>query len=176
MREPIRVILGIDPGLALLGYGLIRAEGQTLEHLAHGCVSTPAGLPVPARLRMLFDELCRLRDDHPITDVALESLFHSRNVSTALMVGQARGIAILATIRDGDGVVFAEYTPTQVKQAVGGYGRARKPQMQQMVALLLNLPEVPSSDDAADALAVAICHAREAALAGVLARARSQAS
>lgn len=174
MREPIRVILGIDPGLALLGYGLIRAEGQTLEHIAHGCVSTPAGRPVPVRLRILFHELRQLRNTYPITDVALESLFHSRNVSTAVTVGQARGIAILAAV--GDGVVFAEYTPTQVKQAVGGYGRARKPQMQQMVALLLNLPEVPSSDDAADALAVAICHAREAAVARVLAQARSEAS
>lgn len=172
MSGPVRVILGIDPGLALLGYGLIRAEGQDMEHLAHGCVSTSAALPVAARLRILFDELGRLRGSYPITDVALESLFHSRNVSSALAVGQARGVAILATVADD--VAFAEYTPTQVKQSVGAYGRARKAQMQQMVALLLHLPEAPSSDDAADALAVAICHAREAAVSQVLAQARGE--
>ena len=96
-----RIILGIDPGLARLGYGLVRAEGSSLSHLAHGCITTPADLSVPARLRILFDELERVRTVYSPTDVALESVYHSRNVSTAALVGQARGVAMLAAV-DGD--------------------------------------------------------------------------
>lgn len=166
-----RVILGIDPGLATLGYGLVESSGDLLRHLGHGCVVTPADAPLSSRLHVLHEALVGLRREHQITDVGIESLFYSRNVRTATAVGQARGVAILAAVDVG--ITLGEYTPTQVKQSVAGYGGAKKRQMQEMVRLLLCLPELPTPDDAADALAVAICHARQAALQEVLARARA---
>jgi crossover junction endodeoxyribonuclease RuvC len=153
-----RIILGVDPGIALLGYGVIRSDGGSLTHLEHGCVETPAGTELPVRLRMLYAGLQAVVGRFPITDVAMESLFHSRNVTTAVAVGQARGVAMLATV--GENVEYAEYSPNTVKQIVSGYGRATKRQVQEMMGLIFGLAELPSPDDAADALAVAVCHAR----------------
>ena len=166
-----RVILGIDPGLAALGYGVVESEGEMLRHLGHGCIVTSADSSVSTRLHLLYQSLVDVRRQYAITDVGIESLFYSRNVRTAIAVGQARGVAIVASVEPG--ITLGEYTPTQVKQCVSGYGGAKKRQMQEMIRLLLCLPELPTPDDAADALAVAICHARQAELAEVLARARN---
>jgi crossover junction endodeoxyribonuclease RuvC len=163
------VILGLDPGIALLGYGVVGCERGQLTYLAHGCVETKAGLPLPLRLRQLFDGVIDLKQRYPVTDVAMESLFHSRNVSTAIIVGEARGVAMLAAV-DGS-IVLGEYTPTQVKQVVTGYGGARKRQIQEMVTLRLGLSSIPKPDDAADALAIAICHAQQLDLQLLVARA-----
>lgn len=164
--EP-RIILGIDPGIGLLGYGVIRLEGDVMRHVEHGCIATSAGQPLPRRLHVLYDGLVEVRRRFAVTDVAVETLFYSRNVSTAMAVGQARGAALLATVDET--TAFGEYTPAEIKQIVGGFGAARKREMQEMVRLLLGLDRLPSPDDAADALAVAICHARRSHLSSLLA-------
>jgi crossover junction endodeoxyribonuclease RuvC len=169
LRATPHVILGLDPGIALLGYGVVRYEGGAVTHIAHGCVETRSGVPMPLRLRQLFDGVQELKRVYPVTDVAMEALFHSRNVSTALVVGQARGVAMLAAV-DGD-IALGEYTPTEVKQNVSGFGGARKRQMQEMVSMLLGLSTLPTPDDAADALAIAICHARHLDLQVLVAQA-----
>lgn len=148
-------VLGVDPGMALLGYGVVEG-GEPLRALSFGVVSTPAHLPVERRLVVLHDELAQLLEHWQPDVVALEQLFFARNVTTALAVGQARGIVLLLCGQRTIPVV--EYTPAQVKQAVGGYGRARKREMQEMVRLLLRLPVLPQPDDAADALALAVCY------------------
>jgi len=153
-----RIILGVDPGISLLGFGVIRTDGEAMHHLEHGCIATTPDQPLPDRLRLLYDGLVRVKDRWRVTDVAVENLFYSRNVSTAVAVGQARGVALLATVDQTTS--FGEYMPSEIKQIVGGFGAARKREMQEMVALLLGLHRPPSPDDAADALAVAICHAR----------------
>ena len=167
-REP-RIILGLDPGIASMGYGALSADGDQLRALTYGCLRTEATTAVPARLRALFEQLVHLKSMYAFTDVAVESLFYSRNRSTAMVVGQARGVALLATVHEG--VAFGEYTPTAVKEAVAAYGRATKKDVQQMVRMILGLPILPSPDDAADALAVAICHARQSETARILGRA-----
>jgi len=162
LNHQARTILGVDPGIALLGYGVIRVEGNSVTYLEHGCLETAAGTPLPVRLRMLYTGLQLVMERFPITDVAMESLFHSRNVTTAVAVGQARGVALLATV-SGD-TEYAEYTPTTVKLTVAGYGRADKRQVQEMMRLIFGLEKLPSPDDAADALAVAVCHSRQMGL------------
>jgi len=149
--------LGIDPGTATTGYGLVRltTEGE-LEAVSFGVIVTPPNTPAPERLRMLYGDLKELLSVHRPDCVAVEKLFFQRNVSTALAVGQARGVVLLA-IAEADREV-AEYTPNEIKQAVVGYGSADKRQVQEMVRTLLRLPEIPKPDDAADALAVAITH------------------
>lgn len=153
------IILGIDPGTARLGYGLVVDEGEP-RALAFGVVETPAGQAMPQRLAYLFDAVSDLIAEHQPETLAVEQLFFARNVTTAMTVGQARGVVLLAAARAGLGV--AEYTPAEVKQAVVGYGKADKPQVQEMVRLVLGLDHVPQPDDAADALAVALCHAQTA--------------
>lgn len=151
-------ILGVDPGLARLGFGIIeRGPGDSLHHVAHGCIETGADTPLPERLRHIFQQLTELCRTHRPAVMAVEELFFSRNATTAFTVGQARGVALLAGAEAG--LAVTEYTPMQVKQAVTGYGRADKRQVQEMVRLLLRLTSVPKPDDAADALAVAIAHA-----------------
>jgi crossover junction endodeoxyribonuclease RuvC len=149
--------LGIDPGTATTGYGLVRltAEGE-LEAVSFGVILTPPNTPAPERLLMLYGDLKELLSLHQPDCVAVEKLFFQRNVSTALAVGQARGVVLLAIAEAGREV--AEYTPNEIKQAVVGYGSADKRQVQEMVRTLLRLPEIPKPDDAADALAVAITH------------------
>ncbi len=151
-----RVALGIDPGTAIMGYGLVAEAGPDLELVAYGALTTTADLALPRRLQALYAGLCELIRRHRPTEVAVEELFFSRNVRTALAVGQARGVALLAAANSG--LPVAEYSPQQVKQAVAVYGRAGKAQIQQMVRVLLRLDDVPEPDDAADALALAICH------------------
>lgn len=150
------LVLGIDPGTATTGYGLVRETETHPALVAYGTIQTPAGAPMPDRLRTIYQELKELVALHGPDTAAVEKLFFQRNVSTAMSVGQARGVALLALAEAG--VSVGEYTPRDVKLAVAGYGGADKPQMQQMVRAILDLPEVPRPDDAADALAVAICH------------------
>lgn len=151
------LVLGIDPGTATTGYGLVRAlaDGR-LESPAYGVIETPAGWPAHQRLSLLYHRLSELLLLHRPDSCAVEKLFFQRNISTAIAVGQARGVALLAIAEAGLDV--GEYTPNEVKQAVVGYGSAAKSQVQEMVRILLNLNEIPKPDDAADALAVAICH------------------
>jgi crossover junction endodeoxyribonuclease RuvC len=151
------LVLGIDPGTATTGYGLVRENTDAnLEVVEYGTILTPAKLPMPERLLELYRRLNEILLLHHPDTGAVEKLFFQSNVRTALSVGQARGVALLALAQAG--LEVAEYTPLQVKSAVTGYGGAGKDQVQQMVRALLSLPEVPTPDDAADALAVAICH------------------
>lgn len=149
--------LGIDPGTASTGYGFVRLrpDGE-LEPGAYGVIATPASSQAPMRLLMLYRELKALIARHRPRAGAVEKLFFQRNVSTAIGVGQARGVVMLAFAEAG--IDLAEYTPNEVKQAVVGYGSAQKKQVQEMVKVLLRLPVLPRPDDAADALAVAITH------------------
>jgi len=149
--------LGIDPGTATTGYGLVRLTPEgALEAVAYGVIVTPPKTPAHARLMMLFTDIQELLALHKPDTCAVEQLFFQRNVSTAIAVGQARGVILLAIAQAG--ADMAEYTPNEVKQAVAGYGSADKRQVQEMVRTLLNLPEIPRPDDAADALAIAITH------------------
>ncbi len=154
-------ILGIDPGTATTGYGLIEEDDQgQLKVVEYGVILTPAGMPSPERLLLVYQQLSAYILLHQPDSAAVEKLFFQRNVSSALAVGQSRGVVLMTFAQAG--IPVAEYTPNEVKQAVTGYGAADKKQIQQMVKLLLNLPEVPHPDDAADALAIAICHASTA--------------
>ena len=160
------IVVGIDPGTARTGYGLARETDDGLACVAYGVIETPAGAPMAERLQTLYRELRALLTLHGPASGAVEKLFFARNVTTAMTVGQARGVALLALAEAG--VATAEYTPLEVKQAVAGYGRADKQQMQAMVRMLLGLPEVPRPDDAADALAVAICHLHSAKMRSLI--------
>ncbi len=149
--------LGIDPGTATTGYGLVRLmpDGE-LVAVSYGIISTPKEASAPARLEMLFDQLNDLLNEHKPDTAAVEKLFFSRNVTTAIAVGQARGVIMLCLQKAG--IEPLEYTPNEVKQAVAGYGSADKRQVQEMVRALLQLEKIPKPDDAADALAIAITH------------------
>ena len=151
------IILGIDPGLAILGYGVIRAEGQKLTCLQYGAVTTQPRQTLPNRLCALYTGVDQLFEIYHPDEVAFEELFFSKNVTTGIAVGSARGVALVAAARRTQELY--EYTPMQVKQAVTGHGGADKRQVQQMVKLLLGLDDIPRPDDAADALAIAITHA-----------------
>lgn len=150
------LILGIDPGIAILGFGLVRYEANKFTIIDYGAITTDAGLPMSKRLTHIYDGLIDIIEKYKPDAFAVEELFFNKNIKTALTVGHARGVAVLAGSKCGMQVY--EYTPLQVKQAVVGYGRAEKSQIQQMVKVLLNLPGIPKPDDVADALAVAICH------------------
>ena len=150
------VFLGIDPGTAITGYGFVREDDGALQTVAYGTITTPSNWALPQRLVAIQRELSDLIALHRPASAAVEQLFFSRNVRTALAVGHARGVVLLALAQAG--VPISEYTPLEVKQAVTGYGRAGKQQVQEMIRVLLGLPEIPKPDDAADALAVAICH------------------
>jgi crossover junction endodeoxyribonuclease RuvC len=153
----LSLALGIDPGTATTGYGLVRlTEGGQLEAVTFGVILTPPHTPAPQRLMMLYGDLKELLSLHRPDSCAVERLFFQRNVSTAMAVGQARGVVLLAMAEAG--LEVSEYTPNEVKQAVVGYGSADKRQVQEMVRTLLLLPEIPKPDDAADALAIAITH------------------
>ena len=151
------LVLGIDPGLALTGYGLLyETETGDLELVDCGVIKTAAGEPNADRLLAIDRQLNALLQKHAPDVVAVEELFFCKNVTTALIVGQARGVVLLAAARAG--LPVFEYKPMAVKQAVAGYGHASKSQVQEMVRLLLRLDQVPHPDDAADAVAVAVCH------------------
>ena len=150
------LILGIDPGLAIVGYSLVEKKGNRFSVCDYGVIRTPAEATNCHRLMTIFEELSNLIATYQPDEMAVEELFFNKNVKTAIEVGQARGVILLTGTQAG--LRVAEYTPLQVKQAVVGYGRASKEQVQQMVKALLNLSSLPKPDDAADALAVAICH------------------
>jgi crossover junction endodeoxyribonuclease RuvC len=153
-------ILGIDPGTASTGFGVVEEIAGELTAIAFGVISTPAHTPMPERLLGLHQQLTRILSLHAPASAAVERLFFQRNVRTAIAVGQARGVALLALAQYG--VPVAEYTPPEVKQAVASYGGADKRQVQEMVRILLRLDAIPQPDDAADALAIAICHTHAA--------------
>ena len=150
------IVLGIDPGYALMGWGVVEAEGSRMKLINYGCIETKAGVPMQDRLRALQLGVRDLLAIYKPDDVAFEELFFARNVTTALMVGAARGAAIIAAAEYTNNLY--EYTPMQIKQAITGYGKADKKQIQQMVKLLLKLDDIPKPDDAADAIACAITH------------------
>jgi len=151
------LVLGIDPGTATTGYGLVRqAADGSLQAVGYGALLTPAEMPMPDRLASLYEQLQEIILLHRPDSSAVEKLFFQKNGKTALSVGQGRGVVLLALAQAH--LPVGEYTPNEIKQAVTGYGSAGKQQMQEMVRLLLGLDKRPKPDDAADALAVAICH------------------
>ena len=151
------IILGIDPGLATLGYGVIEADNDRRRLIQFGTLTTQAGQPMPQRLRAIFQGMNQLMDIYQPDDVAFEELFFSKNITTGMAVSAARGVALVAVVQRTENLY--EYTPMQIKQAVTGYGGADKHQVQQMVKMLLNMKDIARPDDAADALAVALTHA-----------------
>lgn len=153
-------ILGIDPGYATTGFGLITSERGNYSLLQYGTVTTPADLPFPQRLNMLFEDMTRLLEVTAPEAVAVEELFWGHNITTGIGVSHGRGVILLAIERAG--VPLFEYTPMQVKQSVVGYGKAEKLQVMDMTRRLLKMDKVPRPDDAADAIAIALCHARSA--------------
>ncbi|SDK56722.1 crossover junction endodeoxyribonuclease RuvC [Natronincola ferrireducens] len=151
------IILGIDPGIAIMGYGIISYIGNRFEVISYGAITTDSKTPTPERLKKIYRELNELIEKYKPEAIAVEELFFNTNAKTALLVGHARGVAVLAAANN-EKEIF-EYTPLQVKQGVVGYGRAEKHQVQQMIKTILNLDKIPKPDDVADALAVAVCHA-----------------
>lgn len=150
------LILGIDPGTATTGYGIVELKGNKYASVAFGVIKTSPDLPLENRLFLIHREIERLIKTYRPSEVAIEELFFNKNVRTALAVGHARGVILLAASQQATPVF--EYTPLQVKQGVVGYGRAEKKQVQFMVKTILGLDKMPKPDDAADALAIAICH------------------
>lgn len=151
------VILGIDPGTATTGFGIIRVIGNRFQALDYGAIQTPAHTPMEERLVMIYEQIGQIIDVWKPDMMAMEELFFNQNVTTGISVGQARGVLLLACAQKGLDVY--EYTPLEVKQALVGNGRAEKKQVQYMVRTILGLRETPKPDDAADGLALAICHA-----------------
>lgn len=158
-RQTMR-ILGIDPGYAILGYGIIEKTGNHFQVLGYGAVTTEAGLPMDQRLSRLYSSLMDIISEYSPEVASIEELFFNTNTKTAIHVSQARGVAILACANSG--LRVSEYTPLQIKQALTGMGRADKTQVQFMVKKILNLRETPRPDDVADALAAAVCHGNTA--------------
>jgi len=173
------IILGIDPGTTSIGYGVVEKRKNCLYVVDFGCINaspkifneisikTESFNYLPLQLRKIYDEVTSLIERYHPKELACEKLFMYKNVKTAMSVGQSRGVIILAGVNAG--IDVSEYTPLQVKQSVVGYGRATKNQVQQMVKMLLNMKEIPRPDDAADALAVAICHINSAGLSKLIA-------
>ncbi len=149
-------ILGIDPGYAIVGWGVLDYQNTHFSVVDYGAVLTDAGTPFDRRLEQIYDEVCAIMLRYKPQSMAIEKLFYNTNAKTVIDVGQARGALVLAARKCG--LTIAEYTPLQVKQSVVGYGRAEKKQVQEMTKLILNLPQIPKPDDTADALAIAICH------------------
>ena len=161
------IVLGIDPGTANTGYGVVARRGGRLAALDGGVIETPAGQALERRLATIFARIEELLDEHEPAAVALEELYFGANANSAMAVGQARGVVMLAAGRRG--IACSGYTPQQIKSAVCGTGRADKQQVQKMVQAVLSLPEPPTPDHAADALAVGICHANHAPLLAAIA-------
>ena len=158
------LILGIDPGTATTGYGLIEVQGSKLKVGACGCILTPAKQNQAKRLAHIFSELEKIIKKEKPDVVAIEKLFFINNIKTAMAVGEARGVCLLAAEKNR--VPIFEYTPLQVKQSLTGYGKAEKKQIQMMVKIILKLKEIPKPDDMADALAIAITHTHTCGIAG----------
>ena len=150
-------ILGIDPGIAIVGYGVLEYTKGKFRTIAMGSIETPAGIDVEERLRMVYDDMCEILDTYRPDEMAIEELFFNTNQKTAVAVAEARGVILLSAVQRG--VPISEYTPLQVKQSVVGYGRAEKKQVIALVKMILGMENGPKLDDTADALALAICHA-----------------
>lgn len=159
-------ILGIDPGYAILGYGIIDVKGNRFSVVDYGSILTDASMDMPSRLQALYGGLKEIIYKYKPDEASIEELFFNNNAKTAILVGEARGVAVLACA-DGN-LNIGEYTPLQIKQALVGYGRADKKQVQYMVKTMLHLEAVPKPDDTADALAAAICHAHSSGKRDVL--------
>lgn len=152
------VILGIDPGYATVGFGLVRSERSTVQLLQCGAITTPAGMDFPSRLQMIYRDMTELIETYRPDALSIEELFFGHNVTTGIGVAHGRGVILLAAAQNH--IPVFEYKPNQVKQAVCGYGKAEKRQVMEMTRRLLQLEAVPKPDDAADAVALALCHAR----------------
>lgn len=150
------IIFGLDPGIAIVGYGIIEVLGNRVRLLDYGVITTDASLSVPERLNIIDFEINKLIAEFEPDELAIEELFFNKNVKTVINVAQARGVEILSFVKRGISVY--EYTPLQIKQAITGYGRAEKKQMQESIRMIFKLKEIPKPDDAADAMAVALCH------------------
>ena len=149
-------ILGIDPGYAIVGYGVLEFDNTRFKVINYGAITTESDTPFDKRLAEIYDDMCRVLDMFKPDCMSIEKLYFNTNITTGIDVAQARGVTMLAAVQRG--VPIYEYTPLQVKVAVTGYGRAEKQQMQEMTKNILHLKEVPKPDDTADALAIAICH------------------
>lgn len=154
------VILGIDPGIATIGFGVIQAQRQQNTMVRYGVITTPAGIPLSRRLHQIAQDMDALIDQFRPDEIAVEELFFTNNITTGIAVAHGRGVILLSAEKQG--IPIFEYTPMQVKQAVVGYGKAEKRQVMLMTQRLLALKEIPRPDDAADALAIAVCHSRAA--------------
>jgi crossover junction endodeoxyribonuclease RuvC len=150
------IVIGIDPGLARVGYGVIEVIGRQPKPLCYGCVETGKDQNTPERLLQVYTEVQALIERYPPAHIAVEKLFFSKNITSAMSVSEARGVLLL--LAEQKKIPVTEYTPNQVKQAITGSGRADKRQMQEMIKRLLHLDEIPKPDDAADALSIALCH------------------
>jgi crossover junction endodeoxyribonuclease RuvC len=150
------IVIGIDPGLATVGFGVIRNEKSVITPVSYGCIKTSAEKQTPQRLMEIYTEVIALFEKYSPEAVAVERLFFNENVTNAMSVSEARGVIVLAAQQKH--IPVFEYTPLQVKQAITGSGRADKKQMQEMIKRLLNLKEIPKPDDAADGLSIALCH------------------
>ncbi len=155
--DRLTVILGIDPGYAIVGYGAVETVGNRFRLLGYGAITTPAGIPLPDRLQEIYEGMGQIIEKYHPNEVAIEELFFSKNITTGIAVGEGRGVILLRCKQAG--LPIYEYTPMEVKQAVSGYGNAAKPQVMEMTRRLLGLDKLPRPDDAADALALTICHA-----------------
>ena len=164
------IILGIDPGLATVGFGIVKFERHRFKVLNYGAIITPPKIPVPERLQMIYNNLQKVIDVYKPSDMVVEELFFNTNHKTVITVSEARGVILLAA--QNNGLCIDEYTPLQVKQSVVGYGRAEKIQVMTMVKNILNLKKIPKPDDAADALAIAVCHAHSKNAAGLINKSR----
>lgn len=162
------IIMGLDPGFAITGYGIVKYEGNKFTMIDYGAITTAPTSAFSERLLLLNNRLEALIGIYKPDAVSVEELFFNKNIKTALSAAHGRGIALLAAAKCG--IEVYEYTPLQVKQAVSGYGRAVKSQMQQMVRVILSLPSIPKPDDAADALAVAVCHAHSCKMNSIRAK------
>ena len=151
-------ILGLDPGYAIVGFGVIDSDGVHSREIRHGAIRTEAHTPMTDRLAAIYEDMGVLLEAYKPDSAAIEELFFNTNITTGIYVAQARGVILLACAQHN--VPIFEYTPLQVKQAVVGYGRAEKKQVMEMTRMILNLSAIPKPDDAADALAIALCHAQ----------------
>ena len=151
------IILGIDPGIAIVGYGVIEYTKGKFRPIGMGSIETPAGIDVEERLKTVYEDMCEIIDTYRPDEMAIEELFFNTNQKTAIAVAEARGVILLSAVQKG--VPISEYTPLQVKQSVVGYGRAEKKQVMSLVKMILGMENGPKLDDTADALALAICHA-----------------
>jgi crossover junction endodeoxyribonuclease RuvC len=167
----MRIVLGIDPGLAATGYGVIRCEGSRVRHVTHGAIRTSPRDAVGERLLQLHEQLLAVIEAHRPEGAGIETVYFSKNSSSAIPVAQARGVILLTLAQCR--VSFAEYTPAALKQAIVGRGKAEKLQIQEAIRMLFNLPELPTPDHAADALAVALCHASTSSFLSILEKGRA---